>query len=412
MNISQIKQVLESLTQEDRSNLMKVFVSYFLVLFTYPLFRATTTAIYIQTFGAKATPKVWFLSVVFLSITITVFNLLQKKFRVQILFLITSIVSVLIFGISDFLLQSGFSELAYVLYIWKEIYIVMVIHMILGYVNNDLNIDRAKILLGPIGAMGSIGGILGGVLTSYWVKSYSTSIVIAIACVALILNAIFFFSTRILQNVEEEKKIQKVSPISSLKDVKVYVLLICLVVTLSQFCINIANLQFNLMFEQIVPDVSEKASYLARLFSAINVVTLIVQLIIIPPLFAKSKMKTIHLFIPVFYMFLSFIGLGLGGGLLISVAGTFVLFKGLDYSLFSSSKELLYYSLSPLQKFGAKYLSDMVVYRLAKALISILLIYVQDLMILNVLIFIFLLGWIFSVFKIFKNNSEEAGVNS
>ena len=92
-------------------------------------------------------------------------------------------------------------------------------------------------------------------------------------------------------------------------------------------------------------------------------------------------------------------GSGLG---LLPIAALFTYLKAADYSLFSSGKELLYQPLKPEQKYGAKYLTDMLVYRAGKAVVALVLIYLQSSTILNMLMFIFLLVWIFLIIRLFK----------
>ena len=80
-----------------------------------------------------------------------------------------------------------------------------------------------------------------------------------------------------------------------------------------------------------------------------------------------------HLSIPLMYG-ASFLFSLIMGGSLIPITVTFVIFKGVDYSLFGSAKELLYFALDDIQKYGAKYGADMITYRLAKGVISLILI--------------------------------------
>ncbi len=408
--LENIKLRLRELDGQQKKNLIKVCISYFVVLFTYPFLRATTTALYIQTFGAKATPVVWFLSVFVLSIVVFFYNRIQKKMGVHELFTLTSAISIMIFLVSLWGVNYGIKEMGYLLYIWKEIYIVLLIGMVLGYSNNFLTIDQAKVCFGFIGGSGSIGGILGGILTSVISRKWGFETAIVMACGFLAINAaIFFFTDRLVK--EKRKEPLKDSPIAALKGAGKYVACIAAMVALSQFCINIANLEFNLIFEKIVPDVNEKAGYLGFFFAAVNAITLIFQAIVIPIVLSKFKLKNVHFFIPGFYFVVIFLGLGLGSQLLWCVAGTFIILKGVDYSIFSVAKDILLYPLTPIQKYGAKYINDMIVYRLAKALISAFLIYFQSLMMLNVVMGISLFLWVLVIFKLYTYQKKLKETN-
>jgi AAA family ATP:ADP antiporter len=91
-----------------------------------------------------------------------------------------------------------------------------------------------------------------------------------------------------------------------------------------------------------------------------------------------------------------------GGIGLWPIAGLYIYFKAADYSFFSAGKELLYQPLASAQKYGAKYLTDMLVYRASKASIAVLLIYLQSSSILDMMMGGFLLLWLIIVMKLFS----------
>ncbi len=397
-----LKKMFQSVTNapaETKRNLIFLCLSYFFVLGVYPLMRATTTAMYMQTYGGSASPTIWLYSIVVLALIITLYNKLQNKMGIHALFNYTSGLSVLIFLGALFLFNLGFTWMAGVLYIWKEVYIVILVHLILGYTNSYLSYSEAREFFGPLGAMGSIGGIVGGLMTSALTRPMGVGFVIGLGCIGILINAYLFNQTdkfdRKIENKNEE------SPLSSIKGAHRYIFFLALIVAMSQFCINIVNLKFDLIFAQIVPNQEEKAAYLGTLFSLINVATLVLQFFIIPPLFKYRSNRFSQYLIPTSYLVLSFAGLGVGAGVLTLVAGTFLFMKAFDYSLFTASKELLYYPLTTMQKYGAKYITDMVVYRLAKGLIAIILIKFQDGQALNILMSASLFVWFIALYYLF-----------
>jgi AAA family ATP:ADP antiporter len=129
---------------------------------------------------------------------------------------------------------------------------------------------------------------------------------------------------------------------------------------------------------------------------------------LIPFFLVKFTAKQVHFFIPIFYLAITFLGLGIGGSFLLPVAGTFIMLKATDYSLFAVAKELLYQPLSTAQKYGAKYIADMVMYRASKGIISAVLIYFQTQLILNSMLAAFLIAWVVVVYLIFKEQRKLA----
>ena len=76
--------------------------------------------------------------------------------------------------------------------------------------------------------------------------------------------------------------------------------------------------------------------------------------------------------------------------------------KGLDYSLFAAAKELLYFPLSLKQKYGAKYIADMIFYRFAKGLISFVLLFFQTHMAVNAMLIGCLVAWVGILIPLFN----------
>ncbi|TNF00233.1 MAG: hypothetical protein EP326_06740 [Deltaproteobacteria bacterium] len=248
-----------------------------------------------------------------------------------------------------------------------------------------------------------IGGILGAKLT----QTINTDQILMTGALILIVSMMFFgiSSSKFCLSKNIDKRGNE-KPLHAILEVKEYVFLMAMVVLLSQFVINLANFKFNLLFDVLVETKHEKTKNLNLIYSSINAVSLAVQLLVIPFVFHLVKKRSVHLFIPSFYLLIALVGFVISGSSLIAVATTFVLFKGLDYSIFSTAKELLYFPLEARQKYGAKYVVDMFVYRFGKGLISIILIFFQSPKFVNTLLFISLLLWLGFVIPLFKKGDQ------
>jgi ATP:ADP antiporter, AAA family len=395
--------ILELLRNEDpryKGHLWFFLIAYFFVLFNYPLVRAASTTMFFEEFGAKSSPVAWIFTVVVLTGTIFIFNKLQATHSVQKVLLWVSLVSTGIFALSTLGYISHIKYATFLSFIWKEICIVLQVHLMLAYANNFFSKEDFRKMIGPVGAVGSVGGILGGLLTTYISKKFGTTEVSWIALVFVFLPALLFLKTKVLKNEGQETA---ASPMASLNTptIRSYVLHVALIVMLSQFIINIADFKFNLAFEQSIIVSSDRTAYLGTVYTWTNLISLLLQFILLPLLLPRITEKTLHLFIPLSYL-LCLVGLIFSGALaLLPVAMFYTYLKASDYSLFSAGKELLYQTLLPEQKYGAKYLTDMLVYRYSKALIAAVLIYLQTSFILNVMMTGFLFLWLILVIRIF-----------
>ena len=159
------------------------------------------------------------------------------------------------------------------------------VHLLLAYANNYFKKEDFKILVGPVGAAGSLGGILGGLLTSYISQGHGTIYVLWSGLFFVLIPTIFFIMTPSLKKEHEEGK----SPLSTLNDplIKKYVFYIAAIVALTQFMINILDFKFNLAFEATITDSSARTSYLGNIYTWTNLLTFVLQVFLLPYLLPR-----------------------------------------------------------------------------------------------------------------------------
>lgn len=362
---------LKELEPEFKRNTLFISIAFFFALFSYPFTRSVTQSLFYDFYTAQDYSLATFFSVLALIIVIYFSNKFQEMIGAQKLLAMICALAVALFGVSYFLLNQGQSSAAFYMFAVKESYIVLLIHLILAYANSVFSLEQIKRLSGPLGAIGSIGGVIGGQLTSFVSGKYGVLSAFSIGLFGIAMCAItFMFTKRIILT---RKEAMESSPLKSVKNVKKYVFLIAAIVAVSQWVIFIADLQFNMVFESAFETKSERASYLGNLYSMVNGFSLLIQFVILPWLMIKVSNKKIFFAVPLFFLILILGGFGLGAGSLLASATVFVSLKGADYSVFNAAKEVMYYPLDRMQKFGAKYITDMFIYRLSKALIAFLM---------------------------------------
>ena len=127
--------------------------------------------------------------------------------------------------------------------------------------------------------------------------------------------------------------------------------------------------QFNIYVSSFLTTTNERTAYFGWFFGVVNIVNVTLQLFGSFFLIELIGLKRSHLSIPVFLAssllgFLVFPSFGL-------IAFTYGSIKALDYSIFGVIKEMLYIPLSIDQKFKAKAVIDVFMYRSAKAIASL-----------------------------------------
>lgn len=400
---------LNSLTPEIKRNGFFIFLTYFFALFSYPLARSSTGAIFYDSYTSNEYSFATFISVVALIFIISVSNKLQKKIGIHKLYSAIGVLTIISMLMCFFLHQMGFKSFAYALFAIKEVYIVLLIHLCLAFSNAYFSMEQVKRLYGPLGGAGSIGGIVGGQLTSSLAKGYGTNIVLFTSLVIILMTTIAFYQTKSAK-LKEDKEVKDKNPLESIEGIRKYVFLIALIVALTQFVIFIADLQFNIVFEKVVETKNERTAYLGQIYKYVNVVTLFLQFVILPFLLMRVQIRSIFFFIPILYLALIFGGLSLGAGALFAVAGVYISMKATDYSIFAVAKEVMYHPLESTQKFGAKYITDIFVYRTSKALIAFVMSFfaVKQMGSLNTLQAGFIIIWLFVIFLLFKEQKNKS----
>lgn len=389
---------LNEFTKEQKESFIYFLLAYFFSLFNYPLIRSATTVHFFEFFGAKSSPYAWLWTVIFLSFAVGGSNFLQSRLSIQRVFLIISSLSAVIFYFTESM--GKFTYMGYLPFIWKDIYIVLQIHLLLAFINQALSKDLFRRFVGPIGAIGSLGGVIGGLLTSYLSADFGTAAVLVVGSLMVLMPGLFFLKTKnAFQQVEEKSK---TSPLASFSpEVKRYIFYIALMVAITQFIINIADFKFNIAFEKAVSGKELRTEYLGHLYSVINFFNLVFQFFFVPLILSKVTERTFHFLIPASYLIGQLLLMSWGGGV-VGIAIFFVYLKASDYSFFVSAKEMLYQPLSSAQKYGAKYITDMLVYRYSKALIALVLIYVQSLFLIDTLMIVLLILWILVIVRLFQ----------
>jgi AAA family ATP:ADP antiporter len=380
-------------------------VSYFFLLLSYPLIRASSTAYFFEAYGAKSTPLAWLWAIMILSICVWGLNLAQKKRGSWWLMSVTSLFSSLIFFGCWLLYQQGFLFGAYGFFVWKEVYIVLLVHLMLAYINSLLSREHFKKRIGIIAGAGSLGGILGGLLTTQLSQTDQTNVIFLLGVVFILVPGLMTFLTPNFHIAHENHPSTAFASLDNQK-MKKYVFFIIVITILSQWIINIADFKFNLVFEKSILSSQGRTAFLGQIYTYTNLLTLGMQLLILPVVLRRLKEKSIHLMIPIFY-FISFgVGLFFGQSFLLVSSGFYLFLKSVDYSLFSGAKEFLYQPMDSAQKYATKYLTDMIAYRGGKGCIALILVYTQNPQFLNLIMLGCMGIWIGLLFPLFKLHQE------
>ena len=262
---------IKELPRDFKVNGLFIFLTYFFAIFSYPFVRASTGAIFYESYSSNDYSFATFIAISFLILIIYLSDKLQAKIGIHKLYSLLGVLTIGFLSGFYFLHNIGVKPAAYGLFATKEIYIVLLIHLCLAFTNGYFSMDQLKRLYGPLGAAGSIGGVIGGQMTSHLAKNYGTSSVFFFSLILIFLAILSFYQTKSVAIEAKNEKAKK--PLTSIKGIGKYVALIASIVALFQLIIFVADLQFNIIFEQVVTTKDERTAYLGEIFSYTNMGT-------------------------------------------------------------------------------------------------------------------------------------------
>ena len=207
-----IRAVLEECSPGQRRDIAYTALSCFLILFSYPFIRVTTTTLFLDTHGAQDSPIVWTFSVLALSLFVALYAKAQETYPMGHLYLGTALFSLLVFVGGRFLLNLETYYTTYVLFIWKEAYIMLMLGMITGLLNVSMKTPTAKIIYGPLGAVGSLGGILGGILTSRLAQDMAVENILIVGSLMIFCSYLSFLRVEEKTHVEGVRGLKSEQP--------------------------------------------------------------------------------------------------------------------------------------------------------------------------------------------------------
>ena len=399
---------IKGLNPAEKKNIILLTLSFFFVLMSYPILRSSSDAFFIQSHGAKNWPWATFYSVVTLSLAVFFFNEVQRKVGVKKLYLMISLFSAVFFFLSALAFRENITSFAYLTYVWKECYIVILIHLCLAFFHSNFSYDFAKSFFGPFGAIASVGAILGGTFTSFMTREIGVFWLIIFGAVLCLVPPLFFIFTSQQREQKANKGLspKNTRPLASVREIWPYITSITGIIVITQFIISIVNFKLNFSVQNSFASVVDKTVFFGKIYTLINIATLIIHSILTPIALRTIQLRTNHLVIVSIYLIVLLPMLFFLGQVIIVISSIFILSKAIDYSFFGTVKEMLYYPLSEYQKYGAKYIIDMVMYRASKGIVSLILTQTQNFRVLDVLLTLATLVWFILTFNIFKHHNQ------
>lgn len=344
----------------------------FLILFGYAIARPATESLFLDAHGHEGLPAVWATVAGAAVLAVALYN--RAAARVGLTTVLVGVLGVSALGLVLLLVLWPTSPVgvAFALYVWKDVHIVLVLEALWSLANVVFSTKTARWAYGIFCAAGSVGGITGNLAVGPIAAAYGTAQSLWVTALLFAVQAAVAWRLGRAAGRPGPRQPRAVGLGDSLRLLRrsSYLGWLLLLVGSVQVVVTLVDYQFNAVIQAAYPEMNRRTAVIGQVYAAIDASSLVLQLAT-GAVLRVVGLRSALLGIPVL------LGAVLAAFLAVPrfavMAVTKVASKALDYSLFRAAKEMLYIPLSYAEKVRGKALVDMLTYRVAKGGTSILI---------------------------------------
>ena len=398
--------------QEDKPFIFFAMLCGFLITAEYAITKPTSNSIFLSHYSVQLYPYAWLLTVPVNFLVVSLYNRFLDRLGCFKVFLCTTVGTIFINLLSGLFVER-FPPLSFLLYIWKDLYVLLMFQQVWSLIHTKIDLKKAKYLYGIIFGVSGVGAVFGSLFPGF--------LAIKIGSEPLLFMTLPLYLLIIFSYDQMLKKLGK-RGIEGLKfhDIQGGVALIrcsttlkfiLLIVVLMQLSSTIMDYQFNMFLKERYPFQDERTEFYGRLWGIINLMKLSIQFFATFLLLKVLGLRRSHFVVPSILLGNAILNLMQPAFGVITYS--FSMIKSFDYSIFNIIKEMLYIPLKTSEKFKAKAIIDVFAYRSAKALASFFVLGMEFLLP-GRLPFAYSYGplalfmfWIFALFFYFRKKEEQ-----
>lgn len=340
----------------------------------YAFARAPIESLFLTHFESNQLPIVWLATPCVAAFVIGLFNRYNARYPLLWLFAVAAFLSAGVMS-SLMLLKSFYPAAAvFLLYIWKDLYIVLLVEIFWSFSDIVFSIKTARWIYGVLLAFASLGGIWGNLMMNRVVEHWGTQAglwmtaptLLVAALVALVLAR--FIGDRV-PSCEHAHRPRLGESLQVVLKSRYLTPLLGLVVVL-QMCMTLIDYEFNSHMKLTYPQTDVRTQVAGHVHATVDFLSLIFQLLT-GPILRYIGVSTTLILIPVLLMVVTGVYMVIPRlAMLITLK---ISSKVCDYSLLKAAREILYIPLTRVEKTMGKALIDIFVFRSAKAASSLVL---------------------------------------
>jgi AAA family ATP:ADP antiporter len=373
--LGEIRDWAEPIRGEDWLRIASLAALIFLILGSYAIARPATESLFLGENGSQSLPMAWLAVALGSLIVVTLYNRWSATTDLVVLFGGVSGISAGLLVVLLGATHAGVPGMSWALYLWKDLYIVVLIEIFWSFANTVVPVKQAKWLYGLFCVVGSLGGMAGNLGVGVLARTFGTQNTLwAVVPLLLFSWAACLVLVRIGSPAASRGPVMKVKPsyvqgFHLLRKSRALWLLMLLIGTV-QVVITLIDYQINIAIESNYTNTDARTAVIGQIYAAIDVVSLVLQLAT-GPILRLLGVPLVLLLIP------GLLGAAVVGYALVprfaAIAAAKVASKAFDYSLFRAAKEILYIPMTREEKTRGKAFVDMMTYRCAKGATSLML---------------------------------------
>ena len=356
----------------ERTRLAGLAALIFVILASYSIARPATESLFLGAHGPQALPLAWLMVGIGSLGVVTVYNRFAATTDLVRIFGVASGLSALALTAILFAMQVDTGAMTWVLYLWKDLYIVVLIEIFWSFANATVPQARAKWWYGLFCVLGSLGGMAGNLGVGWLAQATSTETSLWAVVALLTIGGAGGLALSRFAGIDASRPAEKPSLSDGFKVLRAsraLWLLMALIGT-TQVVITLVDYQFSVAIAAHYPDADARTAVIGQVYAAIDLAAIGLQLAT-GPIIRLLGLPLVLLAIP------GLLGAAVMGFALVpkfaAIAVGKVASKAFDYSLFRAAKEILYIPMSHAEKTQGKALVDMMSYRMAKGAASVML---------------------------------------
>lgn len=413
-----LKKEINSYTRNEKLFIILVMALSFFITAEAGITRASANSVFLTAYTTKYFPTAWLASVPLNFIIVAFYNRFLHRFGCAKMMFLSIAIAAIMNIVSAYYLTT-IPGLPFILYLWKDIFIILMFQQLWSVIHATVNISKAKYLYGVFFGMGGLGSVFGSLFPSFLALSLGTEkLLLTTIPFYAIVGILFYLALHEREQIPTSQDIratsmQSTNVLAGFKLIKhsKFLLFILAIVSFMQVSATILDYQFNAMLEKAFTIQDIRTQFLGRFFGIVNSINVILQFVGSTLLVRIFGLKWSHFCVP-FYLGLNALTFLFFPNFQ-SMSVSFGSIKAMDYSIFGIIKEMLYIPLRVEEKFKAKAIIDVFAYRTSKAVASLVILVLQSVSwialstLLSYTVFTIFVIWMFAVVLMFKYYDQE-----